>query len=180
MGRGCLCFDMVQIYQIDTTQIDVHEALESILKKISGKKKLTFAKNPNGKPHLVNSEIEFNLSHSGDVALIAISKKIPVGIDVQKIEEKTDVEKIARRFFSKRESTVLLKLAPKKQRPAFFELWVRKEAVIKARGGKLSEMKNDLANEIEYNTHLLDVGLGYSAALAAPGNDWKIQLLGRV
>ncbi len=159
--------NLIQIFQIDTTKTDAHTALDNLLKKISGLETLEFEKNPNGKPKLKNSDIEFNLSHSGDLAVIAIAEKIPVGIDVQKIQDKTDVAKIARRFFSECESTVLLKIAPEKQRQAFFELWVKKEAIIKARGGKLSEMKNDISDEKEYSVKLFDVGPGYVAAVAA-------------
>ena len=92
-----------------------------------------------GKPDLVPpQELDFNLSHSGNVALIAVARHRRVGIDVERIRPDMEVESIAGRFFSPAEISELMTL-PLDQRPVgFFNGWTRKEAYIKAHGLGLS------------------------------------------
>jgi 4'-phosphopantetheinyl transferase len=101
---------------------------------------LRFAYGPQGKPRLEGPGryLRFNLSHSRDLALAAISRGIEVGVDLEKIRSQVDLEGIARRFFSPAEAADLL-ARPEAERPlAFFRCWTRKEAFIKAKGGGLS------------------------------------------
>lgn len=101
--------------------------------------KIVFNYGEFGKPALASSkDMQFNLSHSGGMALIGITKNHCVGIDLERIESNIELEEIANRFFSQRESRDLLAL-PLDQRPqAFFNCWTRKEAFIKAKGSGLS------------------------------------------
>jgi 4'-phosphopantetheinyl transferase len=92
-----------------------------------------------GKPVLApQRELEFNLSHSGDVALIAVARRHSVGIDVERIRPKMEVENIAGRFFSPAEFSDLMALPPDQREAGFFNAWTRKEAYIKAHGLGLS------------------------------------------
>jgi 4'-phosphopantetheinyl transferase len=92
----------------------------------------------NGKPQLRGAGLSFNLSHSGPVALYAISGAGEVGIDVEL--EGTDLarELIAERFFAPAEVATLRSLPRSAQARAFLTCWTRKEAFIKARGDGLS------------------------------------------
>lgn len=91
-----------------------------------------------GKPFLRGSGFRFNLSHSGDLALYALTWDAEVGIDVERITDGVPHEALAARFFSARESDGLLALAPGDRREAFFNCWARKEAFVKALGTGLS------------------------------------------
>lgn len=92
-----------------------------------------------GKPATAGQpEFHFNLAHSGELALIAVTKNQPVGVDVEQLRPLPDREMIARRFFSPAEFAALQTVAPAKQTRAFFNAWTRKEAFIKALGKGLS------------------------------------------
>src|SRR5258708_9618484 len=85
-----------------------------------------------------NNPFSFNVSHSGDVALIAISRLPAVGIDVEVIRPDFATAEVAQRFFSPLEVKGLLSLQRDEQAEAFFSCWTRKEAYIKAVGDGLS------------------------------------------
>jgi len=95
-----------------------------------------------GKPFLVprtgDPPIEFNASHSDDLALFAVAFGMSVGVDIERIDPGRDVMGIGARFFSPREASVLDALAPEDRLEAFYNCWTRKEAYIKARGDGLS------------------------------------------
>jgi 4'-phosphopantetheinyl transferase len=96
-----------------------------------------------GKPLLDmpgHAPLHFNLAHSGDLALVAVSRCCPVGVDVEEIRPMNDAQDIAARFFSQREARELDGLPFNQQREGFFNLWTRKEACLKATGEGLSEM----------------------------------------
>jgi 4'-phosphopantetheinyl transferase len=82
--------------------------------------------------------LRFNVSHSHSLALYAITRAREVGVDVEHIRPEIAQEKIAERFFSPREVTVLRALPTPLQASAFFACWTRKEAFIKAKGDGLT------------------------------------------
>ncbi len=94
-----------------------------------------------GKPRLageaVNSGLHFNVSHSNERALIAVSRA-PLGVDIEHIRPLKDCEAIARRFFSEAEQCSLVSVPTERKLEAFFTCWTRKEAYIKAVGDGLS------------------------------------------
>lgn len=99
-----------------------------------------FRTSEHGKLHLFNSpgQLEFNLSHSHDLALFAFSRQAPVGIDVEWLGREVATAEIAGRYFSRLEQDQLNDL-PAEERPrGFMECWTRKEAYLKARGSGLS------------------------------------------
>ncbi|HSB01710.1 MAG TPA: 4'-phosphopantetheinyl transferase superfamily protein [Anaerolineales bacterium] len=98
----------------------------------------TFSVNSYGKPALNDHTLEFNLSHSSDVALIAISQERRVGIDVERIRPGISSQVIAQQYFSKFEFAELQTLPLEQKEAAFFTCWTRKEAYIKAQGLGLS------------------------------------------
>lgn len=99
---------------------------------------LQFSYNDYGKPQLISdSGLEFNLSHSGDLALLAVGKDFPVGIDLEFFSDRP-LQGIAKNLFSEQELEVFLKLPDFYQPQAFFHVWAQKEAFIKACGMGLS------------------------------------------
>lgn len=97
-------------------------------------KQIQFSYEERGKPYLEGEQLHFNLSHSGSLAIYAITKNLPVGIDVEKIKVNKPVEEIAQRFFSKREQEIIKQLPITEKKLAFYRAWTRKEAYLKATG----------------------------------------------
>src|SRR5690348_5821910 len=94
---------------------------------------------PAGKPLVdADGDIQFSLSHCRDVALIAFSHRVPVGIDVERVRPLADWKQIADRYLHPGERMELMALSEKERLPAFFRCWTRKEAVAKALGLGLS------------------------------------------
>ncbi len=99
---------------------------------------LNFSVNDYGKPALHDHKLEFNLSHSGDFALVGITQERKVGVDVERIRQGISSQVIARQYFSKSEVAELQALPLEQRKIAFFTCWTRKEAYIKAQGLGLS------------------------------------------
>ncbi|WP_231490791.1 4'-phosphopantetheinyl transferase superfamily protein [Pedobacter sp. Leaf170] len=129
--------------------------LRLILSKIlyTTPSELQFSQHYNNKPKL--SGIEFNVSHSGDKILIAISPK-PIGIDVESLTKPFDFESIIETCFHPDEKKYLIKA----DRQNFYTFWTRKEAVLKATGEGLVdnlESINTFQNRIERNTEYFEL-----------------------
>lgn len=117
--------------------IAAHGCLRDILRRYlhCEPDRIDFSIGKYGKPALDSDQgLEFNLSHSGDYALIAIAHGRRVGIDVEQIRDRISPQAIAGRFFSQAEVSELLSLPLEQQEVAFFTGWARKEAYIKAHG----------------------------------------------
>jgi 4'-phosphopantetheinyl transferase len=99
-------------------------------------RRVEFTSNPHGK--LAVEGLYFNLSHSDDLAIIAVSRTREVGVDIERIRSDVAAEAIAARFFSPAEAAALAGLPPEDRHKAFFRLWTRKEAYVKAVGLGLS------------------------------------------
>lgn len=100
---------------------------------------LVFEYGPQGKPALggPHAGLRFNVSHSQDLALMALSWHHELGVDVEALRPDLDTEAIASRFFSLAEREALRKLPAPERGAAFFTVWTRKEAYLKLRGGGL-------------------------------------------
>jgi 4'-phosphopantetheinyl transferase len=99
---------------------------------------ISFTLNEYGKPFLPGEKLQFNLSHSGDLALIGVTTGRKVGVDIERIRQGISSLVIARQYFSKAEIAELQSLPPEQRVNAFFACWTRKEAYIKAQGLGLS------------------------------------------
>jgi 4'-phosphopantetheinyl transferase len=156
----------------------------------TGPSQLKFAYSPRGKPTLAapqENELHFNLAHSDGLILLAVTRACPLGVDVERIRPLRDAEGIIERFFSPRESATLKSL-PADQKPvAFFNLWTRKEAWLKATGDGLGEslsqsevsllpdgparflsILGDAQAAAAWTLQDLSPAAGFKAALAAP------------
>ena len=161
---------------------------------------LRFRSNDYGKPALetncVGGEdlLRFNLSHSEELALVAVGLGRAVGVDIEYIRADVAREQVAERFFSPREVSMLRALPANLQPQAFFNCWTRKEAYIKARGEGLSlpledfevslvpgeraallSVRDNPQESARWSLRELDACQGYAAALAVEGHDWHLR-----
>jgi len=97
---------------------------------------------PLGKPSLAiettRMPVHFNVSHSRDLALIAIAFDLPLGVDVEAVRPMPDRVTISSRYFTAGEAAAIAAVAPHERDLAFFLCWTRKEAFSKALGDGLS------------------------------------------
>lgn len=116
--------------------------LRHVLSQYTGVRadRIGFEFGPQGKPRLPGAAqtLQFNLSHSGGVALLALSLGRSVGADIEAVRLLTDDEAIARRHFAAAEFARWQSLPAGQRQRAFFTCWTRKEAYVKALGGGLS------------------------------------------
>jgi 4'-phosphopantetheinyl transferase len=185
-------------FQVDKNRFIV---AHGVLRKILGRylhydpAELTFSLNQYGKPALINSTLEFNLSHSGDFALIAVTLGRKVGVDVERIRQGISSHVIAQQYFSKAEVAELQSLPFEQREAAFFTCWTRKEAYIKAQGLGLSlplesfdvsltpgqpailrATRPDPQESARWTLLSLDVDQNYKGALAVEGTDLDFRL----
>jgi 4'-phosphopantetheinyl transferase len=100
---------------------------------------LVFIYGEHRKPSLLGSGLHFNISHTSQYMLCAISPFHNVGIDLEDTRRQVEILSIAEQFFSVQEVSALLSLAGSEQRQLFFEVWTRKEAYLKARGWGIAQ-----------------------------------------
>jgi 4'-phosphopantetheinyl transferase len=168
--------------------------------------KINFTNNEFGKPYLssIGEEItistlsssrnpcehegyiHFNISHSEDVALLAFSKNLIIGIDVEFKRKNIDAIEIAKRFFTAKEADTIINTSSLElQLECFFNYWTYKEAFVKAIGQGLNYPLNKFEIDIEnLNIHIddpkynsinwslakIDPNPNYSAAIAIAGD----------
>lgn len=89
-----------------------------------------------GKPFLRGGSdpLHFNLSHSGDLAVVAVSPLTPIGVDVELVRPISDLEGLVKTALGPHEHRYFLSQYPGDRLEAFFRLWTRKEAYWKAGG----------------------------------------------
>jgi 4'-phosphopantetheinyl transferase len=139
------------------------------------------------------TQVEFNVSHSGSIALLAFARGRLLGVDVEQVRENFDHEAIARRFFSEEEQRQLAALAAGERYQAFFRCWTRKESYIKAQGAGLSlplrqfdvslkpgdlnallATRPDRAEAGRWSMRDVPVSEGYLGALCVQGLGWRL------
>jgi 4'-phosphopantetheinyl transferase len=112
---------------------------------------IVFSHGQQGKPAVEGSSLQFNLSHSGDRAVYAISAKYPVGIDLELIHPLPAAD-LVDRFFSANERAIFHSLPVEIQQAAFFHAWTQKEAYLKACGTGLSTPLDQIEVSIDPRT----------------------------
>ena len=141
-----------------------HGALREILARYARQspRELDFSAGAAGKPALegIVPGVSFNLAHSGEFALVAVSASADVGIDIEEVKQSSDLRSVALRCFSPGEISRLTSVPPGEHAGLFFTYWTRKEAFVKGRGDGLSAPLTEI-----------DV----SAAPARPGGGWLVR-----
>ncbi|MDR0364181.1 MAG: 4'-phosphopantetheinyl transferase superfamily protein [Bacteroidales bacterium] len=108
-----------------------------------------------GKPYYGDfPELEFNLTHGGDVIIAAFSENRAVGVDVEALTRKANLE-IAKRYFTLSEATFIESLSENDQRRAFLRFWTIKEAYLKMIGVGLTRPLDSF--EIQYNEECISI-----------------------
>jgi len=177
-----------------------HMISRSVLKDILSRylsikaEDVIFTYNDYGKPFLGNkinnAEINFNLSHSGDMIIYAFSTGRSIGVDVQEIRNMDSTDDIFKRYFSDYENSIFDTLPVELKTGAFYSCWTRKEAYVKAHGsglsfpldkfsvsflpGKDAELLHDEFNDVSgWTLKEIFSSPDYTAALAVEGNNIK-------
>lgn len=140
---------------------------------------IRFAVTENGKPFLEDERLQFNLSHSGDLALIAVAWSRQVGVDVEQLRAMPDLKSVAARVCTPGELQSLAGLAEPQRERAFFAMWTRKEALAKATGEGIGAIVRDARHapgEAQDRWTVADVPdlPGFVAAVAAEGVGWHV------
>ncbi|MEM8953051.1 MAG: 4'-phosphopantetheinyl transferase superfamily protein [Verrucomicrobiota bacterium] len=176
-------------------------ALRMILRGYLGEEAyagMTYGRGEKGKPYVMLSgkrcDVEFNVSHSGDYALMGFSKGGEVGVDVEGHRKMRDALDVGARVYSDAELSYLRSLNEDDRKRAFFRLWTCKEAVLKAEGlglagkpktwclfsGEPPVEGGSMANRYRvkgWDIEWVDFGPGYSMAwVARPGTatNWEL------
>lgn len=126
-----------------------------------------------GRPELAGHDPpSFNLSHSGELALVAVGTAGPVGVDVERHSSRP-FERLAARSFSEVELAGWQQASESERQVAFHRLWCRKEAVLKSTGRGLASLRTMTATPAPAHWTVADLAVrdGYSAAVALPHPD---------
>jgi 4'-phosphopantetheinyl transferase len=156
---------------------------------------LRFSTTHTGKPSLQFPAVplQFNLSHSEDRALLAVSSGFALGADIEKVRTNIEALAISQHYFFGSERDDIARATEAARAETFFRYWVAKEAVLKAQGIGLGfpldrfrvafeEQTNSATVETldperlapEWRVKLLSCEDGWVAAVAAAGTAWKV------
>jgi medium-chain acyl-[acyl-carrier-protein] hydrolase len=154
---------------------------------------LRFTYAAQGKPLLADSPFQFNLAHSDNLALLAVAGRRAVGVDVERQRATMDILPIAERHFAPAELANLRVVLPNQRLAAFFTIWTRKEAYIKATGlglqvalerfailqtpgthGLRLSLLDDPADAARWSLRDLAPGPEFVGALAVAGHGWRL------
>ena len=164
-----------------------------------GPAQVRFAYGRHGKPRLAPEMaahgLEFNVSHSEDVALVAVSRGRRVGVDLERHRAVPDRDRLVERFFHTWERRAFDRVPAEERDRAFLVCWTRKEAFLKAIGEGLTGgldrfavsflpdqppalLQIDTGPERVERWALEDLGVapGFTATLAAEGRDWSLEV----
>jgi 4'-phosphopantetheinyl transferase len=156
--------------------------------------RLVFGYQAKGKPYLTAppGDLRFNLSHSGDYALLAFTRGRELGVDVERRRPMDDLIAVARTAFSPEEYATLTSLPSREHAVAFFACWSRKEAFIKTTGEGVSQLGDFDVNlrpgepaqllrvagvppaSYPWSIHDLPEIPGHAASLVVEGHDVRI------
>lgn len=122
-----------------------------------------------GKPQLENAALQFNASHTGSVLLLALSRSVAVGIDLEARNRRTRaVPELAQRWFTPHEAQMLAAQPEAAQQEAFLRLWTCKEAVLKCSGVGIGAGLDRIEFELTANAQVGGV---------RGGADWQLLAL---
>lgn len=119
---------------------------------------LVFTHGARGKPYLRDNKLnlQFNVSHSHDMAVYALTAQDEIGIDIERIKADFS-DGVAKRFFSQQEHEEIVALPEHEQASAFYHVWAGKEAIIKALGEGLFASLSDFSIDLKKKNQLIKV-----------------------
>jgi 4'-phosphopantetheinyl transferase len=136
---------------------------------------LEFIAGPHGKPEVSSppTALRFNLSHSDDLLLLAVTHGREVGVDLEYMRPEVPFESLADHYFDPDDAWDL-RLLPPEQRPwKFYDIWTSTEAQLKASGiGILQGWK--VPDAELWSMHKFAPAAGYAAALAVGGGEFQL------
>ena len=150
-----------------------------------------FTRNQYGKPAISNAQnsasLYFNLSHSAEKVVLAVSRFPDIGVDVECARKPRRVAAIAQRYFSNKEAAQLLILPEGQQQSRFYDLWTLKEAYIKACGMGLAiplqhfsyAFAGDDGLTVEFDARRNDVEGAWQFWQLSAGSDFKLAVAAR-
>lgn len=134
-----------------------------------------FEYNSRGKPKIADFlnqiNLQFNVSHSEDLALYGFTRDRRIGIDLEYLKKLDDVAKIAQRFFTATESSLIAALSGDEQKRVFLQFWTAKEAYLKAIGTGLTGGLEQVEISLEPQSTLLISG----GNLVENAANWSLQ-----
>ena len=136
---------------------------------------IRFEYGPKGKPRILASgNLDFSVSHSNDLLVMAFTIGCGIGIDVEKISPFCNIDEIASLLFCSEEAADLASLPSSLRQHAFFLCWTRKEAYVKAVGDGLSIPLNQFRVTLRPGEPAAFIHFGHDPRVA---NDWTLHNL---
>jgi 4'-phosphopantetheinyl transferase len=158
--------------------------------------RIMFGTSNTGKPTLPGTSLSFNVSHTQGLALIALTAGREIGVDIERVRTQPTHLDMATRYFTPGESQRLNALPPTESERAFFHVWTRKEAFLKAIGLGLSHglerfevsvppdepcrllhIDGDAGVAAGWTLLNLELEAGYVGALAVEGRGYRVRLM---
>lgn len=184
--------DQIHIWRLRYHQAQRREPLLALLGGYLGvpAAAVRLVEGEHGRPELAEPEqawLQFNWSHSGDAALVALARGMTPGIDLERLRPRARAMQIAERFFHPMETAALAALDTAEREHAFLRLWTGKEAVLKAMGCGISFGLDRLQLAVapatprvlalqgddpqHWQLHAVQVDAGYVASVAWRGRE---------
>ena len=142
---------------------------------------LQFCAGDSGKPRLAGiSGLEFSFARTDGLALLAVTGGCEVGVDVERENDRTDIEVVAREFLPPAEAAALEHTPPEGRRSAFFSAWTRHEARLKLHGEGLTGSASGCGRALEASITVrgltLPPGFRGAVALATEDGNWAVRV----
>lgn len=148
--------------------------LGAYLEKSPGQ--LSFDRAGSGKPQLCDQSLQFNLSHTGDAVIMAVSRNASVGIDLESRNRNIDESALAAACLSVEETHALDAIAAAQRKSRLLQQWTRKEALLKALGTGLAhdpcKLNLGLTMDGQYMTRVHYAGQAWLLTDIALGKAW--------
>jgi len=137
-------------------------------------REVRFRTGAHGKPELdADTLLRFNLSHSGDLMLVALTHGREIGVDLEAMRENVGFEMLSAHYFDPEDAWHIRTLPAAEKAGKFYEIWTRTEAQLKAAGTGLSDGLKVVAPD-RWSLLSLTPATGYAAALAVEGDDFTL------
>lgn len=152
---------------------------------------------PQGKPLLKEYSIQFNVSHSERLGVVALCQDHRVGVDIERHRPLEDMDDLARRFFTTGESALLTPLSGLEKQRLFYKIWTCKEAYLKAVGAglllpldqvevkfeadeKIHLTSNDGVRMDDWQVHIFNPQSDFQCAVCVEGDGVEIEFCGKI